>query len=89
VLCDVCSAKRSRIGKDRVRRLTDDLVVAQNFTGMRGLRVHLLFILFPDCVHWQEKRGVRKSEHDAGAFKAGGIGRLKPQKLEEEEGSSP
>jgi hypothetical protein len=48
-----------------------------------------LFILFPGCVHWQKKRGVRKHMHDAGALKAGGIGRSKPQKLEEKEGSSP
>ena len=45
-----------------------------------------LFILFQICVRWQEKRGVRKSERDAGAFKAGGIGQLKPQKLGKEEG---
>jgi hypothetical protein len=48
---------------------------------MRELRVHLLFIPFPDCVHWQKKRGVRKRMHDAGAFRSGGLARSKPQKL--------
>src|SRR5438477_1932875 len=32
---------------------------------MYQLGVHLLFIRFPDAVHWQEKRSVRKSAHCA------------------------
>jgi len=39
--------------------------------GMCELGVHILFIGFPDGVHWQEKRSVRRIVHYAGAFDAG------------------
>src|SRR5438046_9350146 len=32
---------------------------------MYELGVHFLFISFPDAVHWQENRSVRKSAHCA------------------------
>src|SRR5260370_10196713 len=38
---------------------------------MAGLGVPLLFSSFPDAVHWQEKRSVRKIPHCAPAFDAG------------------
>lgn len=38
--------------------------------GMYALGVHLLFISFPDEVHWQEKRSVRRIVHYAHAFDA-------------------
>src|SRR5437667_9703720 len=37
---------------------------------MYELGVHLLFIRFPDAVHWQEKWNVRKTAHHARAFDA-------------------
>jgi hypothetical protein len=39
--------------------------------GMYELGVHLLFINFPDGVHWQEKRSVRRIVHYAHVFDAG------------------
>ncbi len=39
--------------------------------GMYELDVHLLFISFPDGVHWQEKRSVRRIVHYAHVFDAG------------------
>ena len=38
--------------------------------GMCELGVYLLSISFPDGVHWQEKRSVRRVVHYARAFDA-------------------